>query len=148
MKTKTDIHKRIYDFLEKRTDLMEKCIKQIADNKVKSICSINKTEYTESEVKEYIKNNYDVLYKQASVVLVDIVVQIIPESAWATLSKRFGLIFLLMLPALGSLLAFIVNECISQDRNWDLLGPAIPSFHFLFVFFIASIFQNLKSNKN
>ncbi len=35
MKTKTDIHKRIYDFLEKRTDLMENALNRSQKTKLK-----------------------------------------------------------------------------------------------------------------
>ena len=59
MKTKTDIHKRIYDFLEKRTDLMEKCIKQIAENKDKSIATVDfgKSMGQKSLLVDWIKAN-------------------------------------------------------------------------------------------
>ena len=103
--------KRIADFLQTRTDIQKKVIRDLAIKELLKIkqCSNDNKPTTDDELKAYIKDHFKDLKANSETVILELSQKILPDSVTKYFLKQFGLITVFLVPPLYVCIDYTVN---------------------------------------
>lgn len=103
--------KRIADFLQTRTDIQKKVIRDLAIKELLKIkqCSNDNKPTTDDELKAYIKDHFKDLKANSETVILELSQKILPDSVTKYFFKQFGLITVFLVPPLYVCIDYTVN---------------------------------------
>ena len=118
--------KRIADFLQTRTDIQKKVIRDLAIKELLKIkqCSNDNKPTTDDELKAYIKDHFKDLKANSETVILELSQKILPDSVTKYFFKQFGLITVFLVPPLY----ICIDYTIKYLKDGSDLTKAVAGF--------------------